>query len=383
MPKATTEEINEILSHQPNDFYGILGLPHDANDNEIYESYIKLYNKYHQRNYPFGKCPSEIEKASKMIDDAYRVLSNPEIKEKYDQELAELTKEFEESEKLAKQIHDSLTNENFYFNNLLNDIIMKLSRENAVERNANELTEKKSFSFDKKEITTAKEQKQQADILTKKSIKPLAKLANACMLYVIEGREQHISDDELTRQLKKVIIQWSHNIIHLALQEKTSENKLLEIIKDAGNEIKENEQQAENWIKKIISLAEPYDGKNKEKVVNVVYAAQNLVDWDKKYPENKKTGRKSYSKFQQTLNEAKSLGIKKLNWKNVTSAFLFFIPNLLRLPTKRPFWFAGKRKGAGKIQELTETAENKEILDQLKGSYLEQDKVIAQRSEMQ
>ena len=64
------------------DYYEILGLKKDANQEEIKKTYRKLALKYHpDRNSSDG----DAEKRFKEINEAYQVLSNPEKRARYDQ----------------------------------------------------------------------------------------------------------------------------------------------------------------------------------------------------------------------------------------------------------------------------------------------------------
>ncbi len=62
-------------------YYVILGIDFDASDAEIKDAYRKLVLKYHPDH--FGEDSSPFLK----IQEAYQVLSNPELKRKYDQSL--------------------------------------------------------------------------------------------------------------------------------------------------------------------------------------------------------------------------------------------------------------------------------------------------------
>ena len=63
------------------DYYTILGLQKNANDNEIKKAYRKLAMKYHPDKNPDNK---EAEEKFKEISEAYSVLSDPEKRKIYD-----------------------------------------------------------------------------------------------------------------------------------------------------------------------------------------------------------------------------------------------------------------------------------------------------------
>lgn len=66
-------------------YYEILKLPNNATDNEIKNSYKKLVKQYHPDLYVGDK--DFAEQKIKEINEAYEILSNPEIKAEYDEYL--------------------------------------------------------------------------------------------------------------------------------------------------------------------------------------------------------------------------------------------------------------------------------------------------------
>ena len=64
------------------DYYEILGISRNANENEIKRAYRKLAKKYHPDTNPGNQ---QAEKKFKEITEAYDILSNPEKKKLYDQ----------------------------------------------------------------------------------------------------------------------------------------------------------------------------------------------------------------------------------------------------------------------------------------------------------
>src|ERR1043166_5738719 len=64
------------------DYYEILGVAKNANDDEIKKAYRKMAIKYHPDKNPGDKTAEE---KFKEAAEAYEVLSNPEKKQRYDQ----------------------------------------------------------------------------------------------------------------------------------------------------------------------------------------------------------------------------------------------------------------------------------------------------------
>lgn len=64
------------------DYYEILGVPPDADEKTIKQTYRKLARQYHPDVNPGNK---EAEEKFKSINEAYQALSNPEQRKKYDQ----------------------------------------------------------------------------------------------------------------------------------------------------------------------------------------------------------------------------------------------------------------------------------------------------------
>lgn len=67
------------------DYYKILGVPRNATIKDIKSSYRKLVMKYH----PDVSRTKDTEEMFKLINEAYTVLSNPTLREKYDKKLQE------------------------------------------------------------------------------------------------------------------------------------------------------------------------------------------------------------------------------------------------------------------------------------------------------
>src|SRR4030088_2532384 len=65
---------------EPRDFYEVLGVPRTANQKEIQRSYRKLARTYHP---DVNKDPSA-EERFKEVSEAYDVLSDPELRRRYD-----------------------------------------------------------------------------------------------------------------------------------------------------------------------------------------------------------------------------------------------------------------------------------------------------------
>jgi DnaJ family protein C protein 3 len=66
------------------DYYKVLGVSHDAGEREIKRAYRKLTKQYHPDKYRGDLTPDEVQKKQSSINEAYEVLSNPELKQRFD-----------------------------------------------------------------------------------------------------------------------------------------------------------------------------------------------------------------------------------------------------------------------------------------------------------
>ena len=64
------------------DYYEVLGIPKDADENQIKKAFWKLAKKYHP---DVNKDDSEAEAKFKEANEAYEVLSDKEKRQRYDQ----------------------------------------------------------------------------------------------------------------------------------------------------------------------------------------------------------------------------------------------------------------------------------------------------------
>lgn len=67
------------------DYYKVLGVPHDADERQIKSAYRKLSKQYHpDKAARQGMTKEEAEKKMAAINEAYEVLSNPELRARFD-----------------------------------------------------------------------------------------------------------------------------------------------------------------------------------------------------------------------------------------------------------------------------------------------------------
>lgn len=67
------------------DYYKVLGVPHDADEVQIKAAYRKMTRQYHpDKAVRLGVTKEEAEKKMAAINEAYEVLSDPELKARFD-----------------------------------------------------------------------------------------------------------------------------------------------------------------------------------------------------------------------------------------------------------------------------------------------------------
>lgn len=67
------------------DYYKVLGLPHDADEVQIKAAYRKMTRQYHpDKAVRLGVSKEDAEKKMAAINEAYEVLSDPELKARFD-----------------------------------------------------------------------------------------------------------------------------------------------------------------------------------------------------------------------------------------------------------------------------------------------------------
>jgi DnaJ homolog subfamily C member 3 len=88
-----TQKIQELLQKahtllkrsKQKDYYKVLGVTRDAEDREIKKAYRKLSKQYHpDKASTNGLTPEEAQKKMAAINEAYEVLSDPELKQRFD-----------------------------------------------------------------------------------------------------------------------------------------------------------------------------------------------------------------------------------------------------------------------------------------------------------
>lgn len=87
------QKIHELLNKaqtllkrsKTKDYYKVLGITRDANDREIKKAYRKLSKQYHpDKASASGMSPEDAQKKMSAVNEAYEVLSDPELKERFD-----------------------------------------------------------------------------------------------------------------------------------------------------------------------------------------------------------------------------------------------------------------------------------------------------------
>ena len=67
------------------DHYKILEVPRDASQKEIKKQYRKQAQKYHPDKYRGDMTPEQVQTKMAEINQAYEILSNEELRARYDQ----------------------------------------------------------------------------------------------------------------------------------------------------------------------------------------------------------------------------------------------------------------------------------------------------------
>jgi DnaJ family protein C protein 3 len=76
----------ELRRSKTKDYYKVLGLPRDADELQIKAAYRKMVKAHHpDKAHKQGIPKEEAEKKMGSINEAYEVLSDPELKARYDQ----------------------------------------------------------------------------------------------------------------------------------------------------------------------------------------------------------------------------------------------------------------------------------------------------------
>lgn len=79
------QEAHTLLRRSKNkDYYKVLGVARDATEREIKKAYRSLTKTYHPDKYRGDLSPEQVQKKQSDINEAYEVLSNPELRERFD-----------------------------------------------------------------------------------------------------------------------------------------------------------------------------------------------------------------------------------------------------------------------------------------------------------
>lgn len=88
------QQINQLLHHahtelkrsKTKDYYKVLGLTRDADELQIKSAYRKMVRIHHpDKAHKQGITKEDAEKKMASVNEAYEVLSDPELKQRYDQ----------------------------------------------------------------------------------------------------------------------------------------------------------------------------------------------------------------------------------------------------------------------------------------------------------
>ena len=83
-PKLQDAQVN-LKRSKTKDYYKVLDLQRDATDREIKSAYRKMTKQHHpDKAHANGVSKEEAEKKMAAINEAYEVLSDPELKQRYD-----------------------------------------------------------------------------------------------------------------------------------------------------------------------------------------------------------------------------------------------------------------------------------------------------------
>ncbi|KAA8893962.1 hypothetical protein FN846DRAFT_976560 [Sphaerosporella brunnea] len=82
--KKLQEAHNLLRRSKTKDYYKVLGVSRDADAQDIKKAYRKLTKQYHPDKYRGEMTPEQIQKKMSEINEAYEVLSDPALKERFD-----------------------------------------------------------------------------------------------------------------------------------------------------------------------------------------------------------------------------------------------------------------------------------------------------------
>lgn len=114
------------------DYYKILGIPRDATPEKIKKAYRELVKKYH----PDISRNKETEEMLKIINEAYKTLSNPKLREQYDKQLKPNLEKVEESI-ISKVIKGITKNINIVVSEIQR-VLEEISSDKIIESLSNE-----------------------------------------------------------------------------------------------------------------------------------------------------------------------------------------------------------------------------------------------------
>jgi DnaJ family protein C protein 3 len=84
LQKLLNEAHTLLRRSKSKDYYKVLGVSRDADERDIKKAYRRMTKQYHPDKYRGDLSAEEVQKKMSAINEAYEVLSNPELKQRFD-----------------------------------------------------------------------------------------------------------------------------------------------------------------------------------------------------------------------------------------------------------------------------------------------------------